>query len=223
MLYLLCGMGVLRGAEIRDADIIYLDESNQPVIHLKVLHRTPITVSREPSTVLGYLTPGQEVEIFGLGETQYYVAARIATGDAKGWVDAEALEPPPEELLAKLHARREKARAHREAIERHEVTAAMTTAEVQASLGKPERISRRHTKEGEEEQWFYTLYKYLPYYTQSPDENGQQRQAVSYRREVTGHKVITFQQNEVVHITEEQDEKTRSPSAIVVGPARTVN
>ena len=222
VLYLLCGAALL-GAEIRYANVIYLDESKQPAIHLKTLHRTPITVSRDPSSVLAYLAPGEMVEILGLGETQHYVAARVATGAAKGWVDAEALETPPEELLAKLHARREKAQAHRESIERHEVTLTMTRAEVHASLGKPDRTSRLRTREGEEEQWFYTIYKYLPYYTQSYDGNGQPRQVVSYRREATGHKVITFRNDEAVEIAEEPEEKARPPSAIAVPPPRATN
>ena len=223
MLCLLCRATLLPAAEVHYDDIIYLAESKQPAVHLKTLHRTPITVTRDPSSVLAYLAPGEAVEILGLGETQHYVVARIATGAAKGWVDAQALEAPPEELLAKLHAHREKAQAYREMIERHEVAVTMTRAEVQASLGKPDRISRLHTKEGDQEQWFYTVYKYVPHYTQAPDENGQLRQVVSYRREATGHKVITFQKNEIVVITEEQDEKARSRSAIVVAPARATN
>lgn len=221
--YLLCGAGALSSAEIRYGDVIYLEEWKQPALHLKVLHRTPITVSRDPSSVVAYLAPGEVVEILGLGETQHYVAARVATGAAKGWVDAQALETPPEELLARLHTRREKARAHRESIERHEVTVTMTRADVHASLGKPDRTSRVHTPEGEEEQWFYAVYKYLPYYTQSYDANGQARQVVSYRREATGHKVITFRNDEAVEIAEEQEEKGRQPSVITVPPARANN
>jgi hypothetical protein len=220
VLYLLCGAAALRAAEIRDAEVIYLDEWKQPALHLKTLHRTPITFSRDQSSVLAYLAPGEVVEIVGLGETEYYVVARIATGAAKGWVDAQALEPPPAELLAKLHARREKTQAHRELIERHEVTLTMTRTEVHASLGKADRTSRLHTREGEEEQWFYTIYKYLPHYTQSSEGNGQPRQVVSYRREPTGHKVITFRDDEAVEIGEEQEEKAHPPSAIVVPPAR---
>jgi hypothetical protein len=219
MLCLLCGAAVLSAAEIRYDDVIYLDEWKQPALHLKALHRTPLTFSRDQSSILAYLAPGEVVEIVGLGETQHYVAARIPTGPARGWVDAQALEAPPAELVAKLQARREKAQAHREMIERHEIALTMTRTEVRASLGKPDRTSRLRSREGGEEQWFYTEYKYLPYYTQTYDGSGELRQVVSYRREPTGRKVITFRNDEAVEIAEEQGDKTRSPSVIIVPPA----
>jgi hypothetical protein len=203
-------------------DVAYLDELKHPSIHLKILHRTPIMSSRDQSGVLGYLVPGTAVEVLGLGETQYYVTARITTRLVKGWVDAEAVEKPPAELVEKFHTYLEKARAHGELIARHEVVVAMTRAEVQASLGKPDRISRVHTPERDAEQWLYTIYKYLPHYAQSHDETGQLRQVVSYRREATGHKVITFQYDKVTETAEEQDDKAHPPAVIFVPPAPAV-
>ena len=223
MLCLLWGAASLPAAEVRFDDVIYLDEWKQSPLHLKTLYRTPINSSRDPRSALAYLAQGEVVEIVGLGETQHYVAARIATGPARGWVDAQALEAPPAGLLTKLRARREKAQAHRELIGRHEVTVTMTRAEVQASLGKPDRISRVRTREATQEQWFYIVYKYRPYYMQSYDSNGQLQQVVSYRREPAGHKVITFQNDEVVVIAEEQEGNARPPSAMAVPPTRAVN
>ena len=148
VLYLLWGLAALLAAEIRYDDVIYLEEWKQPALHLKALYRTPITFSHDPRSVLAYLAPGEVVEIVGLGEAQHYVAARIATGTTRGWVDAQALEAPPAGLLAKLLAHREKTQAHRELIERHEVVVTMTRAEVRASLGKPDRISQLRTGSG---------------------------------------------------------------------------
>lgn len=223
MLYLLCGVAALPAAEVRDADMTYLDEWKQPALYLKTLRRTPITFMRDQDTVLAYLAPGQIVEMVALGETQHYVAARIATGATRGWVDAQALEAPPAGLVATLRARHEKAQAHREMIERHEVAVTMTRAEVRASLGKPERTSRLRVQKGEQEQWFYTVYKYLPHYLQSHDGNGQLQQVVSYRRELAAEKVVTFQNDEVVEITEEQKQNAQPPAVIVASPARGIN
>ena len=223
VLWLLCGAAALPAAETRYDDVIYLDESKQPTLHLKTLYRTPITFSHDPRSVLAYLAQGEVVEVLGLGETQHYVAARIATGTARGWVDAKALEAPPVGLMDRLRARQEQAQAHRELIERHVVAATMTRAEVRASLGKPEHTSRLRTREGEREQWFYTIYKYLPYYVRSHDSSGQIQQVVSYRREPAGHKVITFQNDEVMEIAEEQAESAHPPSSTDIPPARAVN
>ncbi|HXI82890.1 MAG TPA: hypothetical protein VNL17_02225 [Verrucomicrobiae bacterium] len=223
VLCLLCGAAALPAAETRYDDVLYLDEWKQPVLYLRTLYRTPITFSRDPRSVRAYLAPGEAVEVVALGETRHYVAARIATGAARGWVDAQALEAPPVGLVDKLRARREKAQAHRELIERHEVTATMTRAEVRASLGKPDRTTRLRTREGEQERWVYTVYRYLPHYAQSHDGNGQLQQVVSYRREPAGHKVITFQNDEVVEIAEEEKESPRLPPTAVVPPAGAIN
>ena len=126
-------------AETRYADVIYLAEWNQPPLHLKVLYRTPLRSTRDPNSLVAYLAEGQPVEVIGLGESQDYVKTRIATGPAQGWVSADALEVPPTELVARLRDHRAKAEAHRDLIERHEVVAGMTRAEVRASLGKGER------------------------------------------------------------------------------------
>jgi hypothetical protein len=46
---------------------------------------------------------------------------------------------------------------------------------------------------------------------------------VSYRRESAGHKVITFQNDEVVAIAEVQEGNARPPFAVAVPPARAAN
>ena len=189
--------------EVLGPDVINLAEWNEPPLHLKVLYRAPLRSTRDPRSMMTYLTEGQPIEVIGLGETQDYVKARVATGPVQGWVDADALAAPPTEFVARLRDRRQKAEAHRDLIERHEVVAGMTRTEVRASLGKPDRMTRIRAESGEEEQWVYTTYKYEPHYTQD-DAAGQSRQVVSYRRVRAGHKIITFRNDEVVEIGDDQ-------------------
>lgn len=214
--FALLGTVVLHAAKIRYDDVLYLDESNQPALHLKALRRTPIAASRDSQSAVAYLAEGQVVEVIGLGENQHYVSAHIVTGPARGWVDSQAMEAPPAKLLTRLHARHEQAQARHESIARHEVAVGMTRAEVRTSLGKPDRTSRLRTQTSDGEQWFYTTYEYLPSYTQYNDEIGRPRHQVSYRREVSGHKVITFQNDQVVEIAGEKRENPPSPPAMVV-------
>jgi hypothetical protein len=222
MLLVLSGAAILQAAEIRYDDVIYLDGLNQPSLHLKALRRTPVMFWRDLDSVIGYLAEHQAVEIIGVGENQHLVSARVATGPVQGWVDAQALEAPPPELIARLRARAEQAQAHRGLIERHEVTVGMTRREVRASLGRPDRTAGIRTRQGDEEQWFYTIFKYVPYYTRDIDANGNPRQQVRYRREAFGHKVVTFHNDEVVEVAEQQEEKQLSPS-ITVLPGRPIN
>ena len=211
MLFAVFHFTSLRAEEIRYADVTYLDEWKQPPLHLKVLRRAPLLFSPDSRGVIGFLAPGQSVEVIGLGENQHYVAARVATGPAKGWVDADALEKPSPEFLAKLSERRQKGEAHRELIERHEVVVGMTRVEVRASLGQPDRTARRRTKLGDEEQWFYIAYKYRPHYARQEGESGKWRPLVSYRRTPAGHKVITFSGDEVVEVADDQPRELQAP------------
>lgn len=220
MLVAVLQVAALHGAEVRYDDVVYLNDWDQPVLHLKALRRAPVTFSRDPNSVIGYLAKGQSMEIIGLGENQHCVVASLATGSARGWVEADALEPSPAELLAKLRERREKAKTHRELIERHEVVTGMTRAEVRASVGAPDRTARLRMRLGNEEQWFYITYKYVPQYTQHQDERGQLGQLVSYRRAPAGRKVITFRGDEVVETAGDQAEE--SPPVAAAPPAHLV-
>jgi hypothetical protein len=204
-------------AKDRKEDVIYPADWKLPPLHLKVLVRTPLTATRDPHSMIDYLTEGQTVEVIGLGETRDFVKTRVATGSAQGWVDAGALEMPPAELVARLKDRREKAEAHRQLVERHEVVAGMTPAEVHASLGKPDRISRIRVRTGDEEQWYYITYRHVPRYMLHYDSNGQPQRVVTYRREQSGQRIITFRKDEAVEIVDEPTDPTPSPPA-AVGP-----
>jgi hypothetical protein len=207
----------VHAADVRGDDVIHLDELHQPTLRLKVLHRTNISVSRDGVGVLGYVAEGQTVEVIDLGENQHYVSARVPTGAVRGWVDAQALEAPPAELVAELRTRREEAEAHRRLISRHEVAVGMTHAEVRASLGKPDRTYHLRTRQGNQELWSYIIYQYIPYYSSKVDDNGILRRLVSYRREAFGRKSITFQGDQVAEINDGQGDQP-SPSPVAMPP-----
>jgi hypothetical protein len=204
--------------EIRYPEVLYLDEPGQPPLKLKTLERTPITFSRDARSTMAYLAKGRTVTVVGFGDAMHYVSTQIATGPARGWVDAAALETPPQELLEKLKKRRDRLLAHREVIARHEVASGMTPDEVLASLGKPERKVRVRSAEGEEEQWLYVTYQYLPQYTQYFDDKGQARQLVYYKRVPSSHKVITFRGGEVAEAADDETRQPAPPGVIVLPP-----
>ncbi len=190
-------------AEVRRADMIPLAELKQPPLHLKVSRQASITSLRDSKKVIAQVLPGQTVEVVELGETQYSVKARTATAHAEGWIAADAMEAPPIELQEKLRQRRAQAEERRDLIERHEVAVGMTSAEVRASLGKPDRTTRSRTRLGDEEQWFYVNYKYTPHYVQQQKEAGPFNHTLSYGRVPTGHRIITFRQDQVVEISDD--------------------
>jgi hypothetical protein len=188
------------------AAVAFADEQLQ----LKALRRASIRQLRDDErSVIGYLARGETVTVLDVDTAAYLVTAQTAVGTVRGWIDANAVEAPPAEFLETIHKQRERAGAHREVIDRHEVAVAMTRQEVQASLGKPDHRSRVHSQEGEQELWFYTAYRYLPTYSRTYDEKGELRQVVSYQRMASGHKVVTFQGNEVTAVADETGNQVR--------------
>jgi hypothetical protein len=177
---------------------------NERAVELKVLRRTPLMLLADGSRPIASLSRGQTVTVIELGAKRHCVTARTPTGDAKGWVDADAVQTPPAELVEELRQRRERASANRELIARHDLAAGMTREEVRASTGKPDKRARVHLPDGGAvEQWSYVTYRYVPTYAVDTDATGKTRRVVSYQRQPAGRKIITFRGDEVVAVVDE--------------------
>jgi hypothetical protein len=207
-----------RAADIRYSDVMYMDEMNLPPLMLKVRVRAPLMFTRDRSSILGHVSPGQVVTVLGVGETQYYISSQIATGPARGWVRSDAIEPLAPEVLADIKQRRERTQKHKDLIDRHEVAIGMTPEEVRASLGKPDKTTRTVTKEGAEELWSYVTYRYLPQYSYVQDKYGQMNPNVIYQRMPIGHKTIVFRNGEVALIEDHVEDRPPPPVSTVVPP-----
>lgn len=208
---------VLHAAEIRFKDVIYLDEIHAKPLPLKVKHRVALTVSRDQSTILAMLPPGHTVWLLGFGPTRHYVETDIATGNAKGWVDIEAVEDVPEEIRGDVEERVRVARRYKELIEKHEVDIGMTRSQVQAALGKPDERTRTQEGDSVEEQWIYRTFKTIPqrdvYYV-----DGKLFERTYYKKVLAGGgKTVTIRNGEVVAIKEE-DKLPEPSSPVIVAP-----
>lgn len=210
--------GSVTGAEIRYADVVYLDDIKAPPLQLKVLTRSPLTFSRDSSSLLGHVAAGQVVNVLAIGTGQYYIATRIATGPARGWMQASACEAPKEEVMADINQRRDRAVKHKELIERHEVAIGMSPEEVRASLGKPDKTTRTVMAEDKEEVWSYVTYRYLPQYNTFRDKYGQWQQTVIYQRQPIGHKTIVFRNGQVFLVEDHEEKRPQPPVTTIVPP-----
>lgn len=207
-LSILVGLAVCHGActlaaEIRFEDVMYLDEIHAKPLPLKVKSRVALTVSRDQSTVMAYLQKDDVVWLIGIGESRHYVEAFIPSGQARGWVDVEAIEAISEEIRGDVEHRVRKNRRFKELIARKEIDIGMTRGQVEAALGKP--TDRKRTVDGEmvEEEWTYRSYKNLPQrdlYT----VNGRVLERTYYRKVFAGGKTVLMRNDEVVSIREEQ-------------------
>ena len=187
--------------EIRHPDVLYLDEAGIRPLALRTRRPVSLTFSRDQSTILAALRPGQPLWLAGYADRRYFVEARMVTGLMRGWVDADALEPLSLEQRAELDQRREQMRTNRAAIARHEVLMGMTPAEVTAAWGQPTEKSRTTTAESEEEIWRFISYRSEPY-TQTSFVNGYYVTETLYRKVPTGARQVVFRNGQVVAIRE---------------------
>lgn len=208
--------------EIRHNDVLYLDEAGMAPIPLKARLGTQITFSRGASATLGSLRAGQTVQLIGYAERRYYVEKKMALGTARGWVDAEALEPLTLEQRAVLDQQRERAKVIKPAIARHEVLIGMTQPEVIAALGLPQEKSASRTAQGDEETWGYVTYRYEPY-TQSSVVNGFAVTQTLNRKVVSGGREVLFR-NGIVTTIRAKEAGAQAPDAppVVVVPVPVV-
>lgn len=203
--------------ETRYDDIVYLDEAKAKPLPLKTIRRVALTVSRDQSTVLAYLAKGETVWVLGFGQGRHYVETMIPTGKARGWIDEEALEPAPGDVRSTIEERVLTARRHKEMISKHEIEVGMTKTQVQAALGKPEDRSRIEDGDQVEEQWVYRSYKSVPqkdyYYV-----DGQMYERMFYKKVQAGGKTVTFRNDQVVAIKDEDRKPEETTPTITVPP-----
>jgi len=209
----------LRAAEIRFEDVFYLDEVHAKPLPLKTTKRVKLTVSRDQSTPLAILEPADTVWVLGFAEDRLYVETQITSGKAKGWVDESALEKVPEEIRADIEERIGTARRHKELIAKRQIDFGMTRKQVEAALGKPDERTRTQEGETVEEQWMYRTYKNIPqrdyYYV-----DGKLYERAYYKKVFAGGKTVTFRNDEVTAIKDEEKvpETTASTPVIVAPP-----
>ena len=196
--------------EIRHADVLYLDEAGLKPLALKTRRPVSLTFSRDQSTILAPLRPGQTVWLMGYADRRYFVEARMVTGPMRGWVDADALEPLSLELRAELDQRRERMRTNRAAIARREVLLGMTPAEVIAAWGQPTEKSRTATAQGEEEMWQFITYRSEPY-TQTSFVGCFYVTETLYRKVAVGAKQVAFRNGQVVAIRQSENVQQQEP------------
>jgi len=211
------GASTAFAGEIRQADVLYLDEAGLKPLALKTRRPVSLTFSRDQSTILAPLRPGQSVWLMGYADKRYFVEARMVTGPMRGWVDADALEPLSLEQRAELDQRRERMQTHRAAIARHEVLIGMTPAEVIAAWGQPTEKSRTATAQGEEETWQFTTYRSEPY-TQTSFVGGFYVTETLYRKVAVGARQVAFRNGLVVAVRENQSvpQQEAAPVEVVI-------
>ncbi|GAA5147394.1 hypothetical protein GCM10023213_41970 [Prosthecobacter algae] len=194
------------------------DMLKKPVT-LKVLQESPIYSRSKMDQALGSMAPGTLVKLVGLSDTAYRVRGRARHGDVSGWMRMDDLLSPDPNLvpnLKKLHQRQTEVEA---LIAAKQIALGMTSEEVHASLGKPNRKSSKLSASGKEEKLEYVVYDRIPQYNTGLDALGRPIQTVVYIKVETGSMSVNLKENVVESIEETKGNPLGSGGVkIVPGP-----
>lgn len=177
------------------------DLLKKPVM-LKVLQESPIYTRSAMDRALGSVPPGTLVKLVGLSDTGYRVRGRARHGDVSGWMRMPDLLSPDPQLVPNLKKLHERQKQVEELIANHQVAIGMTSEEVQASLGKPNRKSSKVSATGKEEKLEYVVYDRVPQYNTSYDALGRPFQSVVYIKVETGSLSVNLKDSVVETIEE---------------------
>jgi hypothetical protein len=190
---LACAASLAAGPIIREGDAIYLSDFESKPMKLKVLQPAPATFDLAGKRYVGTLRAGMLVEVQAITDDSYLVRGLAQQGQVLGWTSPQYLQPVPPEILAALKKSEERRRIVEALIAKKQVAIGMTTAEVERSIGKPQKRSQRASKDQALEQtWDYVKYELTPQTTNVIAPNGTLTTATTYLKTPIGRLTISF-------------------------------
>jgi hypothetical protein len=173
----------------------------KPVM-LKVAQEAPIYTRSTLDRAIGSMAPGTIVSLVGIADNAYRVRGRARHGDVSGWMRIQDLLSPDPNLIPNLKKLWERQNQVDELIANHQVALGMTTEEVVASMGKPNRQSSKLTAGGRDATYEYVVYDRVPQYSTSFDVFGRPFQSVVYVKVETGNLSIHLKDGVVESVEE---------------------
>lgn len=189
----------------------------KPIV-LKVRLEAPMYPTSKFQGALGSFAPGTLVTLIAMSDTAYRVRGRARHGDVAGWVrQTDVLSADPN-LAANLKKLFERTKKVEELIQNRQVALGMTSAEVQASLGKPTRKNTKINAGGKEEKLEYSIFERVPQTTTGRDAFGQLVQTVIYVKVEVGTLSVSFMDDVVSEIEETKGNPLGAGGVQIVPP-----
>jgi hypothetical protein len=163
LLILLVGLAAASASPIiRERGAIYLSDFGEKPMRLKLLRAAPCYFDIGLTRYAGTLRFPQTVQVEAFGDEACRIRGNAQQGGVAAWLPYAELEPLPENLLADLRA----AEARRIEVERlisqNEIALGMTEEEVQRSVGRPQKRTKRAESSGVRQVWEYIRYELVP-------------------------------------------------------------
>lgn len=204
---------------IREPGAIYLSDLTDKPLKLRVLQAAPAYFDITGQRYVGTLRIPQIVEVQAISPQAYRIRGNAQQGQILGWVDPrylEAIPPAALELIRKADSRRQQVAA---LIAKNQVAIGMTSAEVERSIGKPQKRTA-HAASGQavEETWSYVKYTYIPQNTNVIGPNGVVTVTTTYIKTPSGQLSVTFKDGIVDSLDQSEGSILNGNETTIVTP-----
>ncbi len=219
-LALLAMLAPLRAEPIvRAPGAVYLSDFDSKPMRLKVLQPAPAYFDFTGQRYVGTLRVPQVVEVQAISDVAYRVRGKAQQGQVLGWVEPKYLETIPPETIAALKKADERRKVVADLIAKNQLAIGMTAAEVEQSIGKPQKRTSRASKEKAAEQvWEYVKYATIPQNTSVAGPNGIVTVVTNYIKKPIGQLTVTFKDDIVESLDQSEGTILTGDETTIVAP-----
>lgn len=190
---------------------------NEP-LELRTSEDATVFVGPDFDRRIGVIRKGTRVRLASMRGDTVRVRGRATHGDVAGWMRIDQLEAPEPEFFANLKAMYERHLLVADMIAKNQVALGMTVDEVRASLGRPTRRSSELTADGRVDTMEYAIYERVPQVQTVRGADGRLYQSTIFVQVQTGNLKISFQDDNVISIAEEEGNPVPDGGVRIVPP-----
>jgi hypothetical protein len=190
-----------------DPEVVYLDQTMEKPVDLRVIKEAPVFSDKEGKLRLGTLKADQTVRLEAITDKIYRVRGQGTRDGIAGWVAPWAFSSKDPEFVAHLKQLYERQIQVQALIAAKEVAVGMTLDEVTMSRGKPTKTSLRKTEKGQSGRWEFIDYEQVKNYITrvDPATGAVYRQLASVTQVEKSRTAVEFEDDIVTAVEESRD------------------
>ncbi len=202
----------------QEPGVMVVEDLLDPPLELELAEDAVVFADSGFSRRVGLIRAGTRVRVAALSEHAVRIRGRAVHADVAGWLKMEQLKAPDPELFDNLKAMFERHQLVADLIARNQVALGMTVGEVQASLGAPTRKTSELTAEGRRDVLEYAVFERVPQVQTVRGADGRLYNTTVFLRVQTGSLKVTFEDDQVVSIAEEEGNPLPDTRVRIVPP-----
>ncbi len=202
-----------------DPDVVYLADSLEKPIELKVVKEAPVFSDKEGRVRLGTLKANQTVKLEAITDKIYRVRGQGTRDGIAGWVAPWAFSSKDPQFVTHLKEYYDRQLSVQKLIAAKQVAVGMTLDEVSKALGKPTKTSLRKTEKGQSGRWEFIEYDEVKHYiTRIDPVSGIAYRQFSHMTQTEKNRRAVEFEDDIVTVVEESEDKQGGGNVRIVVP-----